>query len=802
MSSDQTQHQSSEDQQKARQLSLEGAQPPAQIPGYQLKRYIGSGAFGEVWSATQLKTGRRVAVKFFTRRSKTDIQMLAQEVEKLVALTADARYVVQLLDVGFEAQPPYYVMDYIEQGSIEDLMKRGNTLPTAQALDLFKEISTGMMALHGKGILHCDLKPGNVLLDQDGKPRVADFGQSRMSTDETSALGTLFYMAPEQADLTAMPDARWDVYGLGALLFCMLTGKPPYHSEELSGKIESKKNMAERLTVYREALFNAPAPNEHRQVVGVDRSLAEIIDKCIASDPKKRFNSVQSLLLALRQRELAQARRPLMVLGLIGPLLLMGVVSLFGWWAFNQAVDRTNEAVKAKSIESNGFAARLAAQSAGEQLDEYYRVVTQLARDDEFEELFQAFLDDDLLKKIRPQLADPNQNADDGIEKNSELGELRDQLRKNQRCIDLHDPLHERMRNLEHDYPDAASWFVCDRYGNQVASVFRNPDNKTLGNNYAYRTYFTGDGDDLDKSSLSLPENEDEREDVLASRKIIGVDSDGNVTRKPNLSAVFPSEQSKTWKIAFSAPIIIDNQIEGIVAVTVDLGNLIELASNMIAQQAAGDESAPTDLQAQYVMLVDGRNHEHPGVILEHPLFNKVIEFKGALTDELATTSVDLDAAENFPMEFNDPVGKTHFGKQFNYGRQSMVSVVDVDVEKIPIQREVREDGSIEVAEREATGLFVLSVQDREHILADVQQLKSDLGKLAVLALLILIAVALGMWLFVNRMMQESRERLARAFSPSNNSAVSESRSFVEPLGAEISPSAPTPRPPTSRAND
>ena len=126
MSSDQTQHQSPEDLQKARQLSLEGAQPPAQIAGYKLQQYIGSGAFGEVWSATQLKTGRRVAIKFYTRRSTADIQMLAQEVEKLVALTADAQYVVQLLDVGFDATPPYYVMDYIEGGSLEDLLRKGN----------------------------------------------------------------------------------------------------------------------------------------------------------------------------------------------------------------------------------------------------------------------------------------------------------------------------------------------------------------------------------------------------------------------------------------------------------------------------------------------------------------------------------------------------------------------------------------------------------------------------------------------------------------------------------------------------
>ena len=218
MSSDRTQHQSSADLQKTRDLSLEPTRPPADVPGYTLQKFLGSGAYGEVWSAIDNKTGRSVAIKFYTRRSSSGVQLLAAEVQKLVVLAAD-RYVVQLLDVGWDADPPYYVMDLVEHGSLEQRLRGARGMPVSEAVELFTEIATGMMHLHGKGILHCDLKPGNVLLDQDGKPRVADFGQSRLSTDETPALGTLYYMAPEQADLEALPDAKWDVYGLGALLF-------------------------------------------------------------------------------------------------------------------------------------------------------------------------------------------------------------------------------------------------------------------------------------------------------------------------------------------------------------------------------------------------------------------------------------------------------------------------------------------------------------------------------------------------------------------------------------------------------
>src|SRR5687767_3619564 len=101
-------------------------------------------------------------------------------------------------------------MEYLERGSLAELLREG-ALPVGEAVALFRDVAQGLVHAHGKGILHCDLKPANVLLDQDWKPRLADFGQSRLSHEQSPALGTLFYMAPEQADLSALPDAAWDV---------------------------------------------------------------------------------------------------------------------------------------------------------------------------------------------------------------------------------------------------------------------------------------------------------------------------------------------------------------------------------------------------------------------------------------------------------------------------------------------------------------------------------------------------------------------------------------------------------------
>src|SRR6185436_1073884 len=170
-------------------------------------------------------------------RGGVDWSLLSREVEKLRFLSAD-RYVVQLLDVGWDSEPPYYVMEYIEHGSLEDLLQARMTMTVPEAVTLFREIAVGLAHAHGKGVLHCDLKPANVLLDSDLHPRLADFGQSRLSHEQSPALGTLFYMAPEQANLDAVPDARWDVYALGAILYRMLTGELPSRTEASTRDID------------------------------------------------------------------------------------------------------------------------------------------------------------------------------------------------------------------------------------------------------------------------------------------------------------------------------------------------------------------------------------------------------------------------------------------------------------------------------------------------------------------------------------------------------------------------------------
>ena len=746
MSSEHTEQQDSSQIKSSRDLSMKPKSPPAAVPGYTIESLLGSGAYGEVWLAVDQKTGRRVAIKFYTRKTSLDFSLLSREVEKLVFLSAD-RYVVQLLDVGWDAKPPYYVMDYIENGALEDELKRRTVLPVDEAIELTEEICIGLMHLHGKGILHCDLKPGNVLLDQDKKPRLADFGQSRLSHEQAPALGTLFFMAPEQANLKAAPDARWDVYALGALLYCMLTGEPPFRDETLIKKIESSEAMEDRLLRYRELIESAPKPTAHRKIPGVDRNLADIIDRCIERNPKRRFGSVQSVFEALRERELAMAKRPLIILGLLGPLLLLGVMSLFGWNAYRGAISQTDESITEQTLESSQLVAKLAARSAAEQIDNYFRVLDELVNEQAFKNLVKIVVDDPDVQTITNQLVDPHLN------KYEVLDPLREQLKTR---FPLRLSIEQRLqRNLDdRTYPQAASWFVCDSGGTQIASVFPDANrNKTVGNNYSYRSYFTG-RDQVAEVVSGSETRYDVNEDPAQREHIT----------QPTMSAIFLSTATNKWKIAFAAPIYEGDRFLGIAAITADMGSFIEFG-------LADD---------QYVMLVDGRRGQYQGTVLEHPLLADLSKRQSedkslpvAITESLISQKVGSAVLKSFTNDnlrlvpFLDPMSNDPVGT--DYDRDWLASWADV---------QIRNGAANDSASRLQTGLKVIAVADRNEAMQPSRQLGSTLAKIAAFAITFFLLVTAGLLYFVFRSVSKSREKVNRMLGiTTGNTATGESGS-------------------------
>ena len=435
-----------------------------------------------------------------------------------------------------------------------------------------------------------------------------------------------------------------------------------------------------------------------------------------------------------------QQNRPLMLLGIWGPLLLLVLVSLFGWLAVRQATTDAGKAIAAKSIGSNEFAAQLAASSAAGQLDEYFRVVKQIAKDKEFLEAFELMLEDGELAAIRSQIDDPNKN---GTEENEKLRTL---LVNHPARQNLQPFLQRLLDDPENEYPEAASWFVTDRAGDQVAAAFADAKRtNTIGQNYSYRTYYTGFPSDIENEDgpIKYPVESD-----AAKRPIIA---------QPHLSASFRSQASGLWKVAFSSPIRdADDNVLGIVAVTVDLGKLVDFE----------------DSSDHYVMLIDDRkdeNGDNLGKVLEHPLFSRArhLDADQRLPQELADVRVNLESLSKLKTSM-DPLGQTEVGRKLEYDRKFIIAIEEVNKEKAEVGADVSNDDASAATGKK--GIYVIALEDYESVMEPSRNLSARLGRLAVLAFLILVSVAIGMWFLVTRIFRESRRRLS-GFSDSGTMA-------------------------------
>ena len=369
----------------ARERSSGRAEARLELPGYELQKPLGRGAYGEVWLAVQENTGREVAVKVFSRNKGLDWPLLKREVGKLVQVLSERR-IVHLLAVGWDAEPPYYIMEYVRGGSLADRL-RDRPMSVEEAVPLFREVAEALVYLHSKAILHCDLKPSNVLLDDRGQVRLADFGQARLSEEEGPPAGTLFYMAPEMTDTKARPDVRSDIYSLGAMLFSMLTGKAPYASSGSTRDLASTSTLNDRLQRYREILAGLPQPVEHHTVAGVDKALAAIIDRCLRRDPAERFSNVQQVLDALAARDRRRAQRPLIVLGALGPAVLLAGLFGIGAWVWTATGERAHEALTQQALGSEREMARMVAAAVDYRLTGITSRVSKEAEKDRLKDL-------------------------------------------------------------------------------------------------------------------------------------------------------------------------------------------------------------------------------------------------------------------------------------------------------------------------------------------------------------------------------------------------------------------------------
>jgi hypothetical protein len=738
--SDLTEQQSSSDLQRSKDLSLQRTRPPTEIPGYQTQRFLGSGAYGEVWVGVDRNTGRKVAIKYYAHRRGVDFSLLAREVEKLVFLSAD-RYVVQLLDVGWTADPPYYVMEYVEHGSLDDLLKRHGTFTVPEAVGLFREIVVGLAHAHGKGVLHCDLKPANILLDQDQKPRLADFGQSRLSHEQKPALGTLFYMAPEQADLEAVPDVRWDVYALGAILYTLLVGSPPHRNDDTVSQIDSASDLSERLSRYRHAIRVAPPPNEHRRVAGMDRALAEIIDRMLAVNPHDRFANVQEVLDALAARERNRERLPLMVLGFVGPLLVLLVTALFTYIGAQQGVENAEQGYRQWALRNNQFAAELAAEKMTGELGRYFEIARIEAERSALRPLFEKVVNGSVALH---RITDPDTSDSDLMEAREAFF---DEPERKQLESYLHERLSEYQQASRRDAraPKFASVFVTDRHGTQLAAAFdEDIEPGSIGTNRAHRTYFHGGAEELPEFART-PANPQH-------------------VRATHLSAVFQSRTQGTWKVAIATPIQrIDPSapngkiFEGVMVLTVHLGDF-DVSGTALGQTAESELVTSSRRRDRFAILVDGRPGSDRGKILQHPLFTELFAKGQTVADELLGPEYRvpprlLDGQGD--AEYYDPLGKYAGAKQLAevYDRRWLAASAPV----LP---------PVGASEGSNSGLVVVVQSDYRSVVQPARELGAQLLRFSFWMFVVMVTVSLALWYIVVRMFREPSAGLNRPATP------------------------------------
>jgi serine/threonine-protein kinase len=262
-----------------------------QLPGYHVEGVVGSGGMGVVYRARHVKLNRTVAIKMLLAGEyarEHELERFKREAESIASLCH--ANVVQVFDAGECDGHPYFVMEFMEGGSLAQRLDGRPRRPREAAAQV-ATLARAIHAAHAAGIMHRDLKPGNILIAADGTLKIADFGLARRSDQPEPSgpltlagahVGTPSYMSPEQAAGVATAFCPLiDIYALGAVLYELLTGRPPFRGESAA-------------ETERQVLYDEPVP-PIRLSPTVPRDLQTICLKCLQKDPARRYGSAADL---------------------------------------------------------------------------------------------------------------------------------------------------------------------------------------------------------------------------------------------------------------------------------------------------------------------------------------------------------------------------------------------------------------------------------------------------------------------------------------------------------------------------
>jgi hypothetical protein len=328
------------------------------ISGYEILGQLGRGAMGVVYHAREIHLNRPCAIKMILAGAHASPEARARF---LVEAEAVAKLhhpnVVQVHRIGEAGGLPFLVLEYVEGGSLAAALD-GTPWPARRAMARASDSTSAIAAAHGRGLVHRDLKPANVLLSVDGAPKIIDFGLAKVMAADSrltatgSVLGTPSYMAPEQAEgHTEEVGPAVDTYALGAILYELLTGRPPFRGATVLETLEQVKQAE-------------PVPPS-RLAPGLPRDVETICLKCLEKDSRRRYASAAALaedlerylqgepILARRtgplERTIKWARRRPAIATLLALVQVVALVGLLGiLWQWRRAEDQRDRAVLAR----------------------------------------------------------------------------------------------------------------------------------------------------------------------------------------------------------------------------------------------------------------------------------------------------------------------------------------------------------------------------------------------------------------------------------------------------------------------
>jgi serine/threonine-protein kinase len=272
-----------------------------QLGQYRLRHLIGAGGMGEVYLAEHQMLKRPCAIKVIRPSKAHDARALAR-FEREVRATATLTHwnTVEIFDYGStEDGTFYYVMEYLPGLNLADLVDRHGPLPAERVIHLIAQTCDALSEAHGLGLVHRDLKPGNIFAAQRGGvfdvAKLLDFGLAKCIvesqpvnlTQEGAITGSPMFMSPEQALGENEPDARSDIYSLGAVAYYLLCGRPPFEGDK-----------AMRVIM---AHVHEPPPRLSQFTSDIPADLEQVVMRCLAKDPADRYQSANSLGQALRE---------------------------------------------------------------------------------------------------------------------------------------------------------------------------------------------------------------------------------------------------------------------------------------------------------------------------------------------------------------------------------------------------------------------------------------------------------------------------------------------------------------------